>query len=130
MAHLRLKARLNHWSFWDKDYRLLVTCKATAFWRPRLCRFWLDFWVAKVALTSGADLSGCVFSQHQPAANTCNKLFTAITHPSQISELCWAHVIICITQKQLIFVRFNISTGQNNEKIMATTESTPSASRT
>ena len=112
MEQLRLKESLNNWSFWDKDYRLLVTCKATAFWRPRLCRFWLDFWVAKVALTSGADLSGFVFSQHQPAANTCNKLFTAITHPSQISELCWAHVIICITQKQLIFVRFNISTGQ------------------
>ena len=67
MEQLRLKESLNNWSFWDKDCRLLVTCKATAFWRPRLCRFWLDFWVAKVALTSGADLSGSVFSQHQPA---------------------------------------------------------------
>ena len=67
MKQLRLKESLKNWSFWDKDCRLLVTCKATAFWRPRLCRFWLDFWVAKAALTSGADLSGSVFSQYQPA---------------------------------------------------------------
>ena len=73
MEQLRLKESLNNWSFWDKDCRLLVTCKATAFWRPRLCRFWLDFWVAKVALTSGADLSGSVFlSTSQPQTPVIN----------------------------------------------------------
>ncbi len=130
MNQKRLKGSLNNRSFWDRDCRLPVTCNAPAFLLPRVWRFWGDFWVAKVGVTSGADLSGSVFSQLLPAWNTCNKLFTAITHPLKISELCWAHVIICITQKQWIFVIFNISTGRKKTKTMVTTKSTPSAFQT
>ena len=130
MKPQRLKESLNNRSFWDRDSRLPVTCKTPQFLRPRVWRFWGDFWIAKVDVTSGADLSGSVFSQLLPAWNTCNKLFTAITHPLKISELCWAHVIICITQKQWIFVIFNISTGRKKTKIMVTTKSTPSAFQT
>jgi hypothetical protein len=36
----------------------------------------LGLWVAKMAVASGADLSGSVFSQLQPAWNACKKVFS------------------------------------------------------
>ena len=73
MKPQRLKESLNNRSFWDRDSRLPVTCKTPQFLRPRVWRFWGDFWIAKVDVTSGADLSGSVFpSSRQPETPVIN----------------------------------------------------------
>ena len=130
MKQLRLKESLNNWSFWDKGYRLLVTCKATAFWRPRLCQFWLDFWVAKVRWLL-VQICPAVFflSTSQPQTPVIN--YSQRLHiPHKYRNYAGRMSSSALPKSNWSSSDSIYQLAKNNEKIMATTESTPSASRT